>query len=239
MYTGTNADNLRLAWQTLSQDKRPDGRGSIYALTSPTSGTGTTYVARNMALIAARQMPAGKQVLIVDMDIQSNEQANWFFSPQTQSQYGIPEGPYDACFGTIPFWRVTPSMVDDNGQNLTDSHFMSLHVVNSANIAFTRFQWEQFRDGQSVHIQNARGYWHKLREYFGAIIVDTPALDRADIITTICPEADNTILVCASKNANEKPIGDAFTRIKAVNGRCAGVILNDLPVQQTDYEGSA
>ena len=237
MSTNTNADNLRQAWLRLSQDRRPDGRGSIYALTSPVSATGTSYVARNMALIAAQQMSIGKQVLIVDMDIQSNEQANWFSS--AQSHYGIPEGPYDACFGTVPFWRVTPSMVDDNGQNLTDSHFMSLHVVNAANIAFTKFHWEQFRQGQSVHIQNARGYWHKLREHFGAIIVDTPALDRADIITTICPEADSTILVSATKDANAKPLGDAFTRIKVMNGRCAGVILNDAPVRQTDYEGSA
>lgn len=238
MDTGTNTQNLRSAWDGLSKDRRADGRGAIYVFVSPTSGVGTSYVVRNMALIAAAQMPIGKQVLIVDMDIQSSAQANWFFSAQMQTSYGVPDGPYDACFGTVPFWRITPSMVGDQGQNLTDSHFMSLHVVNGANLAFTKFHWEQFRQGQTAHIQNARGYWHKLREYFGAIFVDTPALDRADIVSTVCPEADSTILVSATKDSGSKALGDAFTRINDLNGRCAGAILNDLPTLQTDYEGS-
>lgn len=243
MNSGSNAQNLRAVWQGLSQDRRADGRGAVYVFAAPTTGIGTSFVTRSMALIAAAQMRANnfgdKQVLIVDMDIQSNAQSNWFFSSEGQGQYGASEGPYDACYGAAPFWRVTPSMVDDAGQNLTDSHFMSLHVVSAANVAFTCFQWGQFRPGQTVHIQNARNYWHRLREYFGAIFVDTPALDRADIISTVCPEADSTILVCGSKDAQSKSLGDAYGRINATGGRCAGVILNDLPPQYSDYQGSA
>ena len=239
MSSDSNAQNLQAVWQGLSNDRREDGRGAVYVCTAPTSGVGTSYVTRNLALIAARQMSGDKQVLIVDMDIQQSEQAGWFFSPEGLGQCGASEGPYDACFGAEPFWRVTPSMVDDSGQNLTDSHFMSLHVVSAANIAFTNFQWGQFRPGQTVHIQNARDYWHKLRQYFGAIFVDTPALDRADIISTVSPEADSTILVSASGDTHSKTLGNAYTKINALNGRCAGVIFNDLPTQHSDYEGSA
>ncbi len=243
MNSGSNAQNLRAVWQGLSRDKRADGHGAVYVCTAPTSGVGTSYVTRNLALIAAAHMRADnigdKQVLIVDMDIQQNAQSDWFFSPEGQASCGVSEGPYDACFGAAPFWRVTPSMVDDSGQNLTDSHFMSLHVAGAANIAFTHFQWDQFRPGQTAHIQNARDYWHKLRQYFGAIFIDTPALDRADIISTVCPEADSTILISASGDTQSKPLGDAYKRINAMNGRCAGVIFNDRPAQHSNYEGSA
>ena len=242
MNSGSNAQNLRNVWQGLSGNRRADGRGAVYVCTAPTTGVGTSYVTRNLALIAAAQMPEnkeGKQVLIVDMDIQSNSQSGWFFSPEGQAAYGPSEGPYDACFGAAPFWRVTPSMVDDNGQNLTASHFMSLHTVGAANVAFTCFQWGQFRQGQNAHIQNAREYWHRLRQYFGAIFVDTPALDRADIISTVCPEADRTILVSAPGDTQSKSLGDAYTKINAMNGHCAGVIFNDRPAMNTDYEGSA
>jgi len=238
MDTRSNAQTLQIAWQGLSKDKRADGRGSVYVFTSPTSKVGTSFVTRSMAMIAAAELPKDKQVLIVDMDIQSNAQAGWFFAPQVQAQYGQPEGPYDACFGTVPFWRVTPSVVDDNGQSMTDSHFMSLHVVDAMNIAFTCFQWGEFRQGQTAQIQNVREYWHNLRQYFGAIFVDTPALDRADIISTVCPEADSTILVCASQDAQSKPLGDAYMKIGTMAGRCDGVILNEIPHQYTGHEGS-
>jgi len=232
-----NAQNLQSVWQDLSKDKRADGRGPIYAFTAPTSGVGTSYVARSMALLAGAQIHGDKQVLIVDMDIQKNTQSDWFLSPQAQAQYGSPVGPYDACFGTAPFWRVTPSMVDDHGQNLTDSHFMSLHTVDTAHITFTRFEWQQFRQGQSVHIQNTRAYWHKLRDCFSAIFVDVPALDRADIISSICPEVDSTVLVCAEQDAKSKLLGDAYSKIISLNGHCSGVIFNETPAQISGYGG--
>jgi len=234
-----NAQNLQSVWQDLSKDKRADGRGAIYALTAPSSGVGTSYVARSLALLAGAHMRGDKHVLIVDMDIQKNTQSNWFFSPEGQAQYGSPTGPYDACFAAVPFWQVTPSVVDDHGQNLTDSHFMSLHIVDAAHTAVTRFQWEQFRQGQTVHIQNARAYWHKLREYFSAIFVDVPALDRADIISSICPEADSTILVCAEEDAKSAALGDAYTKIISMNGHCSGVIFNETPAQFSGYGGGA
>ena len=238
MDTRTNAEDLQLAWQGLSEKQRADGRGSLYVFTSPTSKTGTSFVTRSMALMAAAELPKGKRVLIVDMDIQSNAQASWFFGPNAQAQYGNPEGPYDACFGAVPFWRVTPSVVDNTGQSLTDNRFMSLHMMNAANIAFTCFQWEQFRQGQTVHIQNARDYWHSLRQHFGAIFVDTPALNRADIISTVCPEADSTILVSTARDAQSKALGDAYGKNGAMSGHCAGVIFNELPNHYVGQEGS-
>jgi len=231
--------SLQNAYQDLSRERRADGRGCIYVFASPVTGEGTSYVARNMAMIAAESAPVGGQVLLVDMDIRNNAQSAYFFAPDTQSMLGVPEGPYDASFGTAPFWRVTPSMVNEQGQNITDSHFMSLHMLSGASLAFTHFHWEQFRDGQSVHLQSARAYWHKLRDHFSAIFVDTPALDRADILNTVCQEADANILVSSTPTSNTQSLTDASNKITALGARCAGVILNDGPTSLPGYGGAA
>lgn len=229
-----NTQNLRAAYDALSANPRADGRGVLYTLCAAQSGCGTSYVARNMALIAAAQekneMQNEGQVLIVDMDIQNNAQSAHFSMPHVRAQYGGIDGPYDASFAQTPFWRVTPAMVDAQGRNVTDAHFMSLHRLLDMPLAYTYFHWEAFRQGQNAHIQNAREYWHTLRNHFSAIFVDTPALDRADILSAIVPEADVNILVSASIDAASQPLTDAAKKIDEYGGSCAGVILNDAPV---------
>ena len=220
-------EKLQGVYQHLATDARPDGKGKIYAFTSPKSGAGTSYIARKMAMIAAAETSADQHVLILDMDLQNNAQSAYFFAQENQAQFGTPTGPFDATFGTVPFWSVTPSSVNKHGQNITDSHFMSLHMVEQAGISFSHFHWERFKDEQNVHIQNARPYWHVLREHFSAIFIDTPALDRANILSTVCPEVDTNILVSATTDAKDQALSDLMNSIKEKGGTCAGVILND------------
>lgn len=224
--------NLRSAYAALSANPRADGRGSLYVLCAAQSGCGTSHVARNLALIAAakeqNETQMGGQVLLVDMDIQNNAQSAYFAG---QMQYGQTEGPFDASFDQTPFWRVTPSMVDEQGQSISQSRYMSLHVLPNAPLAYTHFHWEALRQGQNVHIQNTRDYWHTLRNHFSAIFVDTPALDRADILDAIVPEADANILVSKAEDAQAQSLTDAASKIEEYGATCAGVILNDIPTQ--------
>jgi Mrp family chromosome partitioning ATPase len=226
-------ENLRQVYRQLSTPGRFDGKGSIYVFTSPKTGAGTSFVARNMAMIAAHEIGqganAGAHVLLLDMDLQNNAQSNYFSSPEAQAQYGAAQGPYDATFGSVPFWRVTPSMVNDQGQSVSDSAFMSLHLLPHAGISFSKFHWENFRPGQNVHIQNARPFWHALRDHFAAVIVDTPALDRADILSTVSMEADQTILVAPGSAARDPELSAAYQRVNNLGASCAGVIFNDGP----------
>lgn len=226
---GENAQILKNAYSVLSAQPCVDGQGSIYVFTSPLSGAGTSYVARNMALIAAQQASDQDQVLLLDMDIQKNSQSAYFFTPSAQELIGTPQGPYDATFGTVPFWRVTPSMVNEQGQNVTDSHFMSLYILQRQRLAFNHFHWERFKAGQNAHVQNSRPYWQALRNRFSAIFVDTPALDRADIVSSVCTDADANVLVCNSANAKSETLARAAQYLKDHSAQCAGVILNDVP----------
>ncbi|MCF6274442.1 MAG: hypothetical protein L3J05_01595, partial [Robiginitomaculum sp.] len=77
--------------------------------------------------------------------------------------------------------------------------------------------------------------WHKLRECFSAVFVDIPALDRADIVSSICPEADSSILVCAPQDANSRALGAAYEKITSMNAQCSGVIFNETPAQNSGY----
>jgi len=234
-----NSQILRTVYEQLSQAGRTDGRGAIYAFTAAHTGVGTSFTAREMALIAAQSAPQGQQVLLVDMDISNNSQSGYFFAPDSQNHYGIPSGPYDACFAAKPFWQVTPAMVGKNGENISDSNFMSLHILEAISLAFTAFHWENFREGQTVQLQNARDYWHKLRDHFSAVIIDTPALDRADILSTIAAEVDTSILVASTPTSKDSALGAAYARITSLGGRCAGVILNDGPVPLAEYGGAS
>jgi hypothetical protein len=230
-----NLDNLRSAFQQMKGDARADGRGKVYAFMSPFSHAGTSYVARNIALIAAEGIDAYKKICIIDMDLQNNAQSNWFFSPQIQSIYGAPQGPYDATFGQIPFWRVTPSMVNEVGKNVTDQHFMSMHILAAAKVSFTHFHWEKFRQGQNVHIQSARAFWHALRENFAAIFVDIPAFDRSNLIDAVCPEMDVNVLVAPHSMSRNPELDHAHARITSLGAHCAGVIMNDPPHVVNEY----
>ena len=236
--TGGNAHNLSAAYTRLSTNKRADGQGSIYVFCSAKSQCGTSYVARSMALIAEQNLMPGEQVLLVDMDIQNNAQSSYFFAPENQTYYGLPSGPYDASFDVQTFWKVTPAIVDNDGENKSDNHFMSLHKPEALSMMFTHFHWEHFLQGQNVHIQNSREYWHKLRQHFSVIIIDTPALDRADIIGTVCPEADACILVSTNQDARSQSLTDIATHVQSLGGTCAGVILNQPPIQTTNYGGA-
>lgn len=227
MYAVQQDENLRGVYQQLAADRRPDGKGKIYAFSSPRTGSGTSFVARSMAMIAATDADAGQQVLLLDMDLRSNAQSAYFFSQESQSRYGTPTGPFDAAFGTVPFWKVTPASVDEHGRSITDSNFMSLHMVEQVGISFSHFHWERFREGQNVHIQYARTYWHILREHFSAVFIDTPALDRANVLATVCPEVDANILVSSTANAKDQALSDTMQSMKEKGAYCAGVILND------------
>ncbi len=237
--TTINDKNLQVAYESLAAERRDDGLGIIYAFTSPHTGAGTSYVVRGMAKIAAKNASANQQVLIVDMDIQNNAQSAHFFAPDSQSIRGMLQGPYDATFGTTPFWRVTPSMVNEHGQNMSDSHFMSLYICEDGHLAFTHFHWERFRQGQNAHIQNSRAYWHALRSKFYAVFVDTPALDRGDIASSVCGEADMSILVSSAAAAKSQALLDAANYLDQHEGVCAGVIINDAQIVHSSYGGKA
>lgn len=206
---------------------RPAGiGGAIFAISSAHSGSGTSHVARQLALIASAQPGAVQNACVVDLDIQKNSQSAFFFAPENQAMYGPPGGPYDATFGTAPFWRVSPHAIGP-GASMGDSQYVSMYICERARLTFTHFNWDEVNTGQTVHLQNAPDFWHALRLQFSHIFVDTPAQDRSDVLSAIAPLADGTVLISNAVHKNSEAIDQAAQRIVAAGGFCPGVIINE------------
>ena len=221
---------LQTVLSSLCTPARGDGRAPVIAVTATDTGVGTSYVARILALLAAQHYsPYGQRVALIDMDITQQSQINFFRQPTTP--YGNVQGPFDATFGESPFWQVSPDGVDEFGRRKSAALYGGLNLIGNTGLAVTEFRWPEIKQGQSVHICAARDYWHKLRDQFALVVVDTPAFDRADTALTVVPEADKTVIVCANDTASQPSQKALSDRIEAEQGRCAGLVINEGPAR--------
>jgi Mrp family chromosome partitioning ATPase len=214
----------------LCSPPRGDGRAPVLVMLSAETGAGTSYVARHLALLAAAHYaPYGQRAALIDLDLTNQGQAAFFRSHEGQTEFGVSQGPYDATFGVEPFWQVSPDGVDDQGHRKSTALYGGLHLIGSTGLAVTEFRWSEIKAGQTVHITAAREYWNAVRDHFAVVIVDAPALDRTDIALTVVPEADKTAIICSNGRASDATQKQLSDRIKAENGRCAGLIVNAGP----------
>lgn len=211
----------------LCQETRADGHGQVVAIVSPHTGSGTSYVSRNLAILAAEHYGAyGQRVGLIDLDFSQQAQSAYFQTAGAQSKHGAVHGPYDATFGETPFWQVSPDSVAEDGSRQGDGLYCCLHLVADTGLAFTQFQWAQVKQGQAVHVVHVREYWHKIREHFALVIIDAPAFDRSDTAMTVISEADQTAIVNLTQRSTDPENADLASRIAAAGGQCAGMILN-------------
>ncbi len=219
---------------------RPDQRASIIALTSPYSGVGTSHVARSLSLLAAAYyQPQGFRVCLIDYDVDQQAQSAFFTEPSHQTEYGALAGPFDATFGQSPFWQVSPSVVDDQGQRMRAGAYGGMYLIGDSGLAITRFDWTKVRSGQTVHVRDVPDYWDTLRDQFALIIVDTPAFDRGDTSLSLFPVADQTVIISDAHRTREAAISDLSQNITDHGGQCAGLIQNHGPATALPKTGNS
>ncbi len=230
---------LWASFENVTQTARPDGGAHIVALTSAFSQSGTSFVARDLALLAAQHyMPQGGRAALIDFDVNQQTQAAGFDTPKSIAKHGALQGPYDASFGQTPFWQVSPEMVSGDGKRGKSASHCGLFFVGETGLAVSRFEWETVKDGQTVHVTKAPDYWQAARSQFSVIIVDCPAFERTDIALNVICEADATILISPKHRSTDLELVSLAQTISASGGTCAGMILNDgLPMQK--YAGTA
>lgn len=199
----------------------------IYALTSPFTQSGTSHVCRSLALLAAQHYAAsGGRVALIDFDINQQTQAETFDTPRSIGTYGALQGPYDATFGKMPFWQVSPDMVADSGERTSAGSYCGLHFVGETGLAVSKFEWDVVKSGQAVHVMSSPDYWQAIRQQFSAVFVDCPAMDRTDIALNIIPYADSTMIIAPNHRANDPEIAKLSELITKEGGQSAGVVLN-------------
>lgn len=224
------------SFQALVGDVGPDTPACVIALVSSSSRSGTSYVARALAELGAEQfLPHGRRVLLLDYDINQQTQAAYFEHSVEGAVNKKLQGPFDATFEATPFWQVSPDTLSDDGQRATGSSLCGLYLVGESGLAVTRFNWHSIKTGQTVHVVESRDYWKAAKEQFGLIIVDCPPFDRADIGLNVFPDADKSVVISLVSNA-ANPANAALAQTMAdAGGKCAGIILNAGPSQNTAY----
>jgi cellulose biosynthesis protein BcsQ len=196
---------------------------------SPFTHSGTSFVARDFACLAATHFSGkGQRVALVDYDLNQQTQADWFETPGAQARYGALQGPYDANMGETPFWKVSPDIINEAEEASGSDQACRLYLSMSGQLAITRFHWDNIRPGQSVHIVRSAAYWQAMRQMFGLIVVDCPAFDNSDISLNVIPDADHTIIITPESRVTDPAIQSLSADIVAAGGRCAGQILNAL-----------
>jgi len=189
------------------------------------SGSGTSYAARALALAAAAHFqPLGQRVLLLDYDLYKQGQL------QALMGSGAVRGPYDASFGTMPFWQIRAGVNQDSPE-MPAASYASLYIQDRTALAVTAFRWDQIGANQSVNIISATDYWARLRQNFAMVIIDSPALDRTNMAAMLYPEMDNIAIVAGPQTANSSQTLQMAQDIQSGNshqgGYFSGLILND------------
>lgn len=209
---------------------RSDQRAHIIALTSPYSGVGTSYTARQLALLAAKfYVPHGFRVLLIDFDLEKQSQSDYFSDPGTQAIFGDLTGPYDLTYGLEPFWRVSPDFVDQAGTRHAAGNYAGAYMVGDSGLVISKFDWSQIKDGQKVHTLNNPAYWDALRDNFALILIDTPAFDRSNTGHDVYEIADKSVIICDPNRSQNTAITDLSAQISQAGGMCSGLIVNAGP----------
>lgn len=223
---------LQAVLANLCAPAREDGLAPILAMSAAESGVGTSYVARELAMLAAAHYQSYQQrVALIDLDLSGQAQYTYFSDPNgyAADPHFALQGPYDATFGCSPFWQVSPDDVDAAGNRKSAALYGGMYLAGETELAITKFNWDQIKEGQNVHLSTAPDYWATLRTQFALVIVDTPAFDRSDTALTIIPEADKTVLVTTPHKAADPALGLLSDKIKTHRGTCAGLIINEGP----------
>lgn len=211
---------------------RADEAGQIIGTISADSGQGSSYVARELALLAAGYYgPLGHRVALIDLDFSKQSQSVALMQPAMQSRYGCIDGPFDATLGDATyghggFWQVNPANIETPRHH---SDYCGLFLLGDTGLAFTQFQWAHVEEGQSVYVRNAREYWHALRHNFALTVLDIPATDRSQALDILVAEIDQTVIISEADRAQDVSNGALVTRITDAGGKCSGMILNRRP----------
>ncbi|QUD88554.1 sugar kinase [Phenylobacterium montanum] len=209
----------------------PPGPARVIQFIGARSGEGTSTVAREFARFAAER--TRRAVWLVDLDFAD--------SGQYRAIAAEPErfGPLGAAAAASPdgscFFTVQPPARDAEGRVVADSRYLVAHPVGGSKLWVTRFRRELLQAGQGVGVVQAPDYWNALRRNAELVVVDAPALDRAQTGPLVAPFMDFSVLVLAEGGAEA---GDALAlkaAIEGAGGRCAGIVFNRVSLQPPGF----
>lgn len=201
--------------------------GRVVQITAARRGEGTSTVARELALYAARR--AGRSVWLVDLDLMAAPQHAAI--TERSARYGPLSDPAQASPDGSMFFTVQPQAQTSAGEVWPDASYLAAYRVGSARWWVTRFQRERLAPGQGVHVLPSSRYWDSLRSVVDLVIVDGPSPERSRAALTVTPFMDQTVLVVAADQPDASAPAQLRDAIAAAGGDVAGLFFNRAMVE--------
>ncbi|MBW3558507.1 MAG: hfsB [Proteobacteria bacterium] len=199
----------------------PEGEGRVLQFVAATSGEGSSTLAREFALCAAKK--ARRPVWLVDLDLMGAPQhaalsADPRFGALGPASQASPDG--------SSFVSVQPSARTAEGKVLSDARYLAAHALLKGRLWVTRFRKEAIRPGQQVRLSGSPAYWRALSAHAEYVIIDTPAADRSTAALTLAGQVDASILVVAAEDVDARAPAALKQALESHGGRIAGLVFN-------------
>ena len=200
----------------------PDGRGRVIQFVAASGGEGSSTMAREFALFAAKK--AKRPVWLVDLDLFGGAQHQAIaadagrFGPLGKPSQSSPDG--------STFVAVQPAARTRDGHVLPDNRYVAAHSALRGRLWVTRFRKETMKPGQAVRLSESPRYWNALAAHAEYVIVDSPAADRSSAAVTLANQVDATVLVVAAEGAGARGPAALKAAIEERGGRLAGLVFN-------------
>ena len=192
------------------------------------SGEGTSLLAREFAVYAARRM--AQPVWLVSLEPGSNVHMDavqaqpWRFGPLGEMKQASPDGSM--------FFEVLPVERDHRGRLIADADYLVAYGVCEQRLWLTHFRQDRLSADQTVEICANAAYWNALKAYSGLIIIDSPALDRSTDGLTIAPFMDQSVIVLAADGASVRGPALLKNAMMAAGANCVGLVFNRDPARR-------
>lgn len=200
----------------------PAHRGRVILFAAAQTGEGVSTVAREFARMAA--VRGRRPAWLVDGDLAQQAQME-----QVEAQpdrFGRLGPAVQASPDGSAFFTVAPPMRGRDGRAVAPGRLMTTRACLGGRLYVTHFHNEVLRAGQRAEAVNDPRYWTRLRAHADTIVIDAPAADRSDMILTLAPLADATVLVVAAETTDAAGPVALRDEIDAQGGRIAGVVMN-------------
>lgn len=210
----------------------PAGRARVIQVIAARRGEGTSTVARELALHAARRGSA-KGVWLVDLDLLGGAQHDMIAAGV--ARYGPMGEAAAASPDDSAFFTVQPPLQGADGRLVPDARYLAAHRVGKARWWVTRFRRDALRGNQTVHMLPSGDYWQSLRRFADVVIVDSPSPERSQAGLAVAPYMDQSLLVVAADEPDIQAPAKLRDAIGAAGGNVAGLFFNRAVVERPAF----
>jgi Mrp family chromosome partitioning ATPase len=192
-------------------------RGRVVQFVSAAAGEGTSTIAREFALYAARR--ARKPVWLVDLDVFGAGQQKAV--ARQPGRFGPLGKPAAASPDGSAFFRVVEA-----GDARPVSHYLSARPTLGGRLWVTRFHAEALKTGQPLVLSRNPRYWAAMRGHAEYVIIDAPAAERSTAALTLGPVADVNVLVLAAEAGDARGPAALRAALEETGANVAGFVFN-------------